>query len=155
MDSVPPATTISALPVMMVWAPKMTAFKLEAQTLLTVVQTVESWRPASRAHCLAGFCPRLPPSHHQHWRFSSVGAGDVRITLTSQTEHFRRRPLRHQKGRSPPPFQWQLQCNSQHLNTCCRLTTNGWFLPLIAWEPNWVADRLERELIGTGQFSNG
>jgi hypothetical protein len=31
----------------------------EAQTLLTVVQTVESLRPAPRAHCLAGFWPRL------------------------------------------------------------------------------------------------
>lgn len=59
MDSVPPATTISALPVMMVWAPKMTALRAEAQTLLTVVQTVLSERPAPSAHCLAGFWPLL------------------------------------------------------------------------------------------------
>jgi hypothetical protein len=59
MDSAPPATTIEALPVMMVWAPRIMALIEEAQTLLTVVQTVESFSPAPRAHCLAGFCPRL------------------------------------------------------------------------------------------------
>ena len=59
MDSVPPAMIAEALPVMMVWAARMMAFKLEAQTLLTVVQTVEFGRPAPRAHCRAGFCPRL------------------------------------------------------------------------------------------------
>jgi len=32
----------------------MRALMLEAQTLLTVVQTVESERPAPRAHCRAG-----------------------------------------------------------------------------------------------------
>jgi hypothetical protein len=37
----------------------MTAFKPDAQTLLTVVQTVESSSPAPSAHCLAGFCPTL------------------------------------------------------------------------------------------------
>jgi len=40
----------------------MIALMLEAQTLFTVVQTVESGSPAPRAHCLAGFCPRLDAS---------------------------------------------------------------------------------------------
>lgn len=37
----------------------MMAFKLEAQTLLTVVQTVVSLSPAPMAHWRAGFCPKL------------------------------------------------------------------------------------------------
>ncbi len=48
-----------AFPVMMVCAPRMIALRLEAQTLLTVVHTVEVGRPAPIAHCLAGFCPKL------------------------------------------------------------------------------------------------
>jgi hypothetical protein len=50
MDSVPPATTISALPVMIVWAPRMMAFRPEAQTLLTVVQTTVLGSPPAIAH---------------------------------------------------------------------------------------------------------
>jgi hypothetical protein len=37
----------------------MIALTEEAQTLLTVVATVDSGRPAPRAHWRAGFCPRL------------------------------------------------------------------------------------------------
>jgi len=59
MDSVPPATTMDALPVMIVWAPRMMAFRPDAQTLLTVVQTVVSDRPARTAHWRAGAWPRL------------------------------------------------------------------------------------------------
>jgi hypothetical protein len=59
MDSVPPATMMDALPVMMVCAAKMRALTLEAQTLLTVVQTTDSGRPAPRAHWREGFWPRL------------------------------------------------------------------------------------------------
>lgn len=59
MDSAPPATMMLALPVMIVCAPRMMAFTEEAQTLLMVVQTVESGRPAPRAHCRAGFWPML------------------------------------------------------------------------------------------------
>jgi hypothetical protein len=40
---------------MMVWAPRMTAFKPDAQTLLTVVQTVASDSPPSIAHWRDGF----------------------------------------------------------------------------------------------------
>lgn len=59
MDSVPPATTHEAVPVMMVWAARITDLALEAQTLLMVVQIVELGRPALRAHWRAGFWPRL------------------------------------------------------------------------------------------------
>src|SRR3569833_1298853 len=59
MDSVPPATTIEALPVMMVCAPRMMAFSADAQTLLTVVHTTLSGRPAPMAHWRAGAWPRL------------------------------------------------------------------------------------------------
>ena len=48
-----------ALPVMMVWVARMIALREEAQTLLIVVQTVESGMPALMAHCRAGFWPRL------------------------------------------------------------------------------------------------
>lgn len=59
MDSVPPARMALALPVMIAWAPMMMALREEAQTLFTVVQTVESGMPAPMAHCRAGFWPRL------------------------------------------------------------------------------------------------
>ena len=59
MDSVPPATTMEALPVRIVCAPRIMAFRPEAQTLFTVVATVDSGREAPSAHCLAGFWPRL------------------------------------------------------------------------------------------------
>ena len=48
-----------ALPVIMVCVASTMAFRDEAHTLLMVVQTVESGRPALRAHCRAGFWPRL------------------------------------------------------------------------------------------------
>jgi len=56
---VPPAMTAEALPVMIVWAPRTIALREEAQTLLTVVQTIEFGRWAPRAHWRAGFWPRL------------------------------------------------------------------------------------------------
>lgn len=37
----------------------MIALAPEAQTLLTVVQTVDCLRPPAIAHCRAGFWPRL------------------------------------------------------------------------------------------------
>jgi hypothetical protein len=59
MLSVPPATTMSALPVMIVCAPTISALIEEAQTLLMVVATVDSGSPAPIAHWRAGFWPRL------------------------------------------------------------------------------------------------
>ena len=48
---------ISACPAMMSLAAIIAAFKLEPQTLLTVVQGVEYGNPAPSATCLAGACP--------------------------------------------------------------------------------------------------
>ena len=45
MLSIPPATTISASPERIAWAPLMTALSPEPQTLLTVVQGVLSGKP--------------------------------------------------------------------------------------------------------------
>ena len=53
----PPAMIISACPAMMSLAAIIAAFKLEPQTLLTVVQGVEYGNPAPSATCLAGACP--------------------------------------------------------------------------------------------------
>lgn len=65
----PPATTIEALPVMMVWAPRIMAFRPEAHTLLTVVQMTDSERPAPRAHWRAGAWPRLCKANRQLAQF--------------------------------------------------------------------------------------
>lgn len=65
MLSVPAATTIWALPVMIVWAPTMRALMEEAHTLLMVVATVDSGRPAPMAHWRAGFWPRLGEGRSQ------------------------------------------------------------------------------------------
>jgi hypothetical protein len=50
MDSVPPATTISEVPSIMFWAPRIMALREEAQTLFTVVAMTVWGRPAPRAH---------------------------------------------------------------------------------------------------------
>lgn len=50
---------MEALPVMIVWAPRMTDLRPEAQTLLIVVLIVVTGREAARAHWRAGFWPRL------------------------------------------------------------------------------------------------
>jgi hypothetical protein len=55
MLSVPAATTMSALPVMMVCAPRMMDLIDEAHTLFTVVATVERGRPAPTTTWRAGF----------------------------------------------------------------------------------------------------
>ena len=57
MFSMPPATTISALPKAMACAPNITAFILEAHTLFTVVQGTVLGIPALMLACLAGACP--------------------------------------------------------------------------------------------------
>lgn len=59
MLSVPPATMMSVSPSFMDCAARMMAFMPEAQTLLTVVQTVVLGRPAPRETCRAGFWPKL------------------------------------------------------------------------------------------------
>ena len=57
MLSIPPATTTSVRPHKMDWAPRAMAFMPEEQTLLTVVQSVESGRPARSEACRAGAWP--------------------------------------------------------------------------------------------------
>ncbi len=88
MDSVPPAMIAEAFPVMMVCAPRMIALRLEAQTLLTVVHTVEVGRPAPMAHWRAGFCPKLSQGNEfmegHLWR-SLVLAHFAEMTLPKKT----------------------------------------------------------------------
>ncbi|MNE77229.1 hypothetical protein D3C80_1735280 [compost metagenome] len=57
MFSIPPATMISASPLMIACAPIITAFIPEAQTLLTVVVITEFGNPAKSAAWRAGACP--------------------------------------------------------------------------------------------------
>ena len=57
IDSIPPAIITFACPEMISLAAIITAFKLEPQTLLIVVQGVEYGNPALIATCLAGACP--------------------------------------------------------------------------------------------------
>ncbi len=57
MFSIPPATTISASPKAIAWAPCITAFIPEAQTLFIVVQGTVFGIPAKMAACLAGAWP--------------------------------------------------------------------------------------------------
>ena len=72
MLSVPAATTMSALPVMMVWAPMMSALIDEAHTLLMVVETTDSGRPAPIATWRAGFWPRLQAVNTIAWKVLGV-----------------------------------------------------------------------------------
>ncbi len=57
MDSIPPATTTSASPRAMAWAPEMTALRPEPQTLLSVQHGTFSGSPAKRAAWRAGAWP--------------------------------------------------------------------------------------------------
>ena len=57
IDSIPPAIITFACPEIMSLAAIITAFKLEPQTLLIVVQGVEYGNPELIATCLAGACP--------------------------------------------------------------------------------------------------
>ena len=59
MFSIPPATTMSASPSMILCAPSIIAFIPLAQTLLTVVQFTFGGSPASIDACRAGACPRF------------------------------------------------------------------------------------------------
>lgn len=47
------------MPVRIVWAPRETALREEAQTLFIVVQGTESGREAAREHWREGFWPML------------------------------------------------------------------------------------------------
>ncbi len=54
MDSMPPASTMSAEPARIRSLASITAFMPEPQTLLIVVQPVDVVRPAASAACRAG-----------------------------------------------------------------------------------------------------
>ena len=62
MLSIPPATTISASPSIILCAACAIAFIPLAQTLFTVV-TTSFGKPANFAACRAGACPSWPASH--------------------------------------------------------------------------------------------
>ena len=64
MFSIPPATTTSACPSAMAWAPSATAFIPEAQTLLMVLHATVLGNPAPSAACRAGACPTFACSTH-------------------------------------------------------------------------------------------
>ncbi len=57
MDSIPPATIISASPALMAWAAIMTDFRPEAHTLFMVVAGTSLGIPDRMSTCRAGFCP--------------------------------------------------------------------------------------------------
>ena len=58
MLSIPPATTQSASPALIIWAAKLTALNPEPQTLLIVIAGISSGKPDFTAACLAVFWPR-------------------------------------------------------------------------------------------------
>src|SRR5215813_3801127 len=60
----PPATTRSCSPVAMAWAPRITAFRPEPHTLLTVVAPTELGIPAPSEAWRAGAWPRPAGSTH-------------------------------------------------------------------------------------------
>ena len=53
----PPAITALYSPALIAEEAIITDFRLDPQTLLIVVQGVETGNPDPRATCLAGFCP--------------------------------------------------------------------------------------------------
>lgn len=139
----------------MVWAPRMVALRPEAQTLLTVVATTPSERPAPMAHWRAGAWPRLETSR------------GVLVFWTAFEGLTRQRHCRRGQG---------LLCGEdiavedlldifgldlgdafdgswdegQQLVSGAGMVYAGMQgcrdIPLMAWEPSWMALRLEREL---------
>ena len=55
--SIPPATTISASPLLTAWSASMTAFKPEPHILFMVKDSTELEQPLFNVACLAGACP--------------------------------------------------------------------------------------------------
>src|SRR3954465_4189120 len=74
MLSIPPDSTISADSALMISWPSIVAFKLEPQTLLTVVAPVASGNLAPRAAWRAGACP-CPAGNTQPMNTSSMRSG--------------------------------------------------------------------------------
>jgi hypothetical protein len=57
IDSIPPATMISASPARISWSAVAIAFRPDRQTLLIVIDGTESGSPAWMPAVRAGFCP--------------------------------------------------------------------------------------------------
>src|SRR5690348_11192080 len=76
MDSMPPATTMLAEPALIRSWPSMIAFMPEPQTLLIVVQPVETGRPAPSDAWRAGAWPRFAGST-QPMKTSETSAGAI------------------------------------------------------------------------------
>src|SRR5438128_5801564 len=74
MLSLPPDSTFSALPALMMSCASMVAFMPEPQTLLTVVAPVASGSPAPRAACRAGAWP-CPAGSTLPMKTSSMRSG--------------------------------------------------------------------------------
>ena len=126
----------------------MTAFKPEAQTLLTVVQTVESARPAPIAHWRAGFCPTLlgllVTIQPKCCCFLTYPADRTLPKKTSSTSE-----ALMPSARSTAAIVYVSTNRNIQLHKCnCNLTRNGTNKNshLIAWAPSLGAARLDREL---------
>lgn len=125
----------------------MIAFKPEAQTLLTVVHTVDSSRPAPRAHCLAGFCPTLMAE-------VSTRPGMRDLERSQWEAHFAERTFPKKTSWTSAgliPSALSMAAEKKKKKSMCQsvLYRSHWLriiVPLIAWAPSCVAERLEREL---------
>src|SRR5579871_290830 len=86
IDSMPPATITSPLPVWIACAASPTAFRPDPQTLLIVMAATLSGNPPRSAACRAGFCPR-PAETTFPMTTSSICAGSTPARDTaSRTE---------------------------------------------------------------------
>ena len=86
MLSMPPDTTMSAEPALMMSCASMVAFMPEPQTLLMVVAPVASGSPAPRAACRAGAWP-CPAGSTQPMNTSSIRSGDELGPLDGGADH--------------------------------------------------------------------
>ena len=82
IDSIPPATTISALPVWIACAASATAFNPDPQTLLIVSAATSGANPPYSAACRAGFCPS-PAAYTLPMMHSSTISGPIPARRTA------------------------------------------------------------------------
>ena len=83
MLSMPPATTISALPVWIACCARATAFSPEPQTLLMVMAPTLSGSPPPSAAWRAGFCPSPAGHHVAHDAFVDACSGSMPARFTA------------------------------------------------------------------------
>jgi hypothetical protein len=121
-----------------------------AQTLLTVVHTVDSGRPAPMAHWRAGFCPRLLQRQYPGKR-QIMGSNEIDSRLTLQKARCQRELLRPQCDSS---LNVRQQLHSIEQGQQLKPAGNRQFssiqafpvLPLIACDPSCVAEREDSPL---------